>query len=120
MSSTFPITRIFAGEDGESHFGTATVDLSDRGEIGLLSEPVPTRGIVFRENDEHYDYDWHPAPQRQYIVLLDGAIEIEVGDGEVRQFRGGEVLLVEDTSGQGHRTRTLGGTRRRSIFVLAD
>ena len=64
-----------------------------------------------------YDYDWHRAPQRQFIVLLDGEIEIEVGTGEIRRFRGGEVLLVEDTEGQGHRTRSIGEAPRRSLFL---
>jgi uncharacterized cupin superfamily protein len=64
-----------------------------------------------------YDFDWHPAPQRQYIVLLDGEIEITVADGEARRFRGGDVLLVEDTKGRGHRTRTVDKRPRRSIFI---
>ncbi len=58
------------------------------------------------------------APQRQYIVLLDGAIEIETSDGERRIFRGGNILLVEDTSGRGHRTRNIEAVKRRSPFIL--
>ncbi len=49
--------------------------------------------------------------------MLDGEIEIEVSDGERRGFRGGDVLLVEDTTGKGHRTRTVDGRPRRSVFV---
>jgi quercetin dioxygenase-like cupin family protein len=94
-----------------------TIDLRDAGDIGRLSAAVAVREVVFRENAPDYDYDWHNAPVRQYIVLLDGNIEIEVSDGEVRQFSGGDVLLVEDTSGKGHRTRTTDGQRRRSVFI---
>ncbi|MEZ4547496.1 MAG: hypothetical protein R3B51_07185 [Thermodesulfobacteriota bacterium] len=32
---------------------------------------------------------WHHAPDRQYIILLEGHIEIEVSDGEKRAFSGG-------------------------------
>jgi hypothetical protein len=46
-----------------------------------------------------------------------GQIEIEVSDGEVRRFSGGDVLLVEDVDGRGHRTRTTDGNSRRSIFI---
>ena len=60
------------------------------------------------------------APQRQFIVLLDGAMEIEASDGERRTFRGGEVLLMEDTTGRGHRTRHLEAQERRSVFILLD
>lgn len=111
------ITRVYASLDGESHFVDVEIPLRDAGEIGMLSDAVPARQVIFRENTPDYDYDWHHAPRRQYIVLLDGHIEIEVSDGEKRQFRGGDVLLVEDTSGRGHRTRTVDGNRRRSLFI---
>lgn len=120
MSRPFQITRVFADEQGESHFEIVDVGLADSGEIGFLSQVFPSKGVIFRENDESYDYDWHNAPRRQYIILLDGAIEIEVSDGEIRQFGGGDVLLVEDTTGRGHRTRTTDERKRRSLFILLD
>ena len=114
------VTRISTGADGETHFSDIDIPLADGGTIGRLSEIVPATGVIFRETPADYDYDWHPAPRRQYIVLLDGEIEITVGDGERRRFRGGDVLLVEDTTGRGHRTRTLDGRVRRSLFIVLD
>lgn len=111
------ITRIYTTPDGESHFEDVEVSLRDAGAIGALSDAVPAREVIFRETAPDYDYGWHPAPQRQYIVLLDGHIEIETSDGETRRFQGGDVLLLEDTRGKGHRTRTTDGRRRRSVFV---
>lgn len=111
------ITRIGEDPAGVSFFEDVTIALEDRGDIGELSEVHPVDGVVFRQTSPEYDYDWHQAPQRQYIVLLDGEIEIEVGTGEVRRFRGGDVLLVEDTKGQGHRTRAIGEKPRRSLFL---
>jgi uncharacterized cupin superfamily protein len=77
----------------------------------------PATGVIFRENDADYDYDWHCAPRKQYILLLDGEIEIETSDGDMRRFRGGDILLVEDTTGKGHRTRSVDHKPRRSVFV---
>ena len=114
------ITRIAADEAGETRFDDLDVALADAGTIGRLSAPWPASAVLFRENDPDYDYDWHPAPRRQLVVLLDGAIEIEVGSGEVRRFGGGDVLLLEDTEGRGHRTRTVDGRARRSLFVALD
>jgi hypothetical protein len=114
------ITRVYSDEQGESHFEQREVELRDAGEIGHLSEPFPARSVIFRKNDPGYDYDWHRAPQRQFIVLLDGAIEIEVSDGERRPFRGGDILLMEDTTGRGHRTRHLETAERRSVFIVLD
>ena len=91
------VTRVYADKDGDSHFAES---------------------VIFRTNEPGYDYDWHTAPQRQFIILLDGAIEIETSDGERRAFRGGDVLLMEDTSGRGHRTRNIEPQRRRSVFIV--
>lgn len=111
------VTRIFSDEAGDSHFGEVTYALKDSGEIGRLSDAIPAKGIYFRENDPAYEYDWHVVPRRQFLVLLDGAIEIETSDGLKRMFKGGDVLLLEDTSGKGHRTRNIEQQRRRSIFI---
>ena len=114
------ITRIIADTAGESRFEHLDITLRDAGTIGRLSERLDATGVIFRETPADYDYDWHPAPRRQYIVLLDGNIEITVGTGETRRFTGGDVLLVEDTTGRGHRTRTTDGKPRRSIFITLD
>ena len=114
------ITRVYATEDGASAFDDVDVELDDAGPIGRLSEWWPARDVAFRENDPDYDWDWHNAPARQLIILLDGEIEIEVTSGEKRAFRGGDVLLMEDVRGRGHRTRTTDGRSRRSIFVRLD
>jgi len=114
------ITTIYSDREGESHFGELEFELTDAGEIGRLSEPYPVKDIIFRENHRHYDYDWHNAPRRQYILLLDGEIEIEVSDGEKRNFAGGDVLFVEDVTGRGHRTRVTNDRPRRSVFFTVE
>jgi hypothetical protein len=114
------ITRLYTGEDGESHFEEIDVSLSSAGKIGKLSAPLPATSIIFRETDGGYDYDWHNAPQRQYILILDGAVDIEIGDGTVRRFGSGDILLAEDTHGRGHISRAVDGQSRRSVFVTLE
>ena len=114
------ITRIYSDPKGESYFEDIAIELSDSGDIGLLSKPHLVKHMIFRETESDYDYDWHTAPQRQYIVLLEGEIEIEVSSGDIRQFSGGDILLVEDVRGKGHRTRTIDNKPRRSVFVTLD
>lgn len=113
----FSITRIFSDRNGDSHFGEVRMPLKENGEIGSLSTVLPANGIVFREVKASYDYDFHHAPQKQYIILLDGEIEIETSLGDKRIFKAGEVLLVEDVDGKGHKTRNLQNIRRRSVFI---
>jgi quercetin dioxygenase-like cupin family protein len=95
--------------------------LEDQGVIGKLSERIAATGVIFRENAANYDYQWHNAPQRQYILLLSGGgAEVEIGDGSKRRFEAGDILLVEDTTGQGHITRSTSDEPRVSIFVTLD
>jgi hypothetical protein len=111
------VTRIYADEEGVSHFADFDVALEPGGEIGRLSSPLPGYGVIFRETESSYDYDWHRPPRKQWIVLLDGEISIETGDGATRTFRGGDVLLVEDLHGRGHKTRQTSPGKRRSVFI---
>jgi quercetin dioxygenase-like cupin family protein len=52
--------------------------------------------------------DWHPAPQRQFVVILSGQLEIGFEDGSKKIFGPGDARLVEDTVGNGHTTIALG------------
>jgi hypothetical protein len=96
------------------------IPLADKGETGRLSELVKATGVIFRETSGAYDYDWHNAPRRQYVVMLDGEVEIEIGDGTKRIFGTGDILLAEDTTGQGHISRAVGRKPRKSLFITLD
>ena len=48
-------------------------------------------------------HDWHPAPARQFVLLLKGELEVEASDGERRRFTQGSIALVDDTKGNGHK-----------------
>jgi uncharacterized cupin superfamily protein len=52
--------------------------------------------------------DWHPAPQRQFVIILSGALEIGFEDGSKKVFNAGDARLVEDTTGKGHTTIAVG------------
>ena len=82
--------------------------------------PWPAKGVIFREVEPDYDWNFHTAPQKQYIVLLEGEIEIETSLGNKRIFGPGEVLLVEDTTGKGHKTRNLQQVKRKSLFIVLE
>ncbi|TYO96117.1 hypothetical protein EDC39_11564 [Geothermobacter ehrlichii] len=114
---TMRVTRLYTGDDGESRFEDIEVELADAGPIGFLSPAVPVGRLIFRLTDGDYDYDWHNAPERQYVIMLEGEVDIEAGSGEVRRFGPGDILLVEDVDGRGHRSRAVDGRPRRSLFI---
>ncbi len=111
------ITRIFSDEKGESHFEDLEIPLINQGGIGYLSENFEVKKLQFRKVSADYNYDFHHAPQKQFIVLLNGGVEIETSLGELRRFQTGEILLVEDTVGKGHKTRNLEKKERTSLFI---
>ena len=118
MKNYYNITIIYADEKGDSHFEDIQIDLKDKGDIGFLSDLQETTGIVFRKVKADYDFDFHKAPNRQYIILQDGKIEIQTSLGATRTFEQGDILLVEDTFGIGHKTRNIKKAIRSSIFVI--
>jgi hypothetical protein len=117
---TMPVVRIYTGPDQRSHFEDVQVPLNDQGKVGFLSAVTKATGVVFRETGGDYNYDFHVAPRRQYVVNLEGEVEIEVGDGAKRVLRSGDILLAEDTTGQGHISRSVAGKPRRSLFITLD
>ena len=116
----FQLTKIYSDSKGDSHFEDVQIPLQEGGTIGMLSNLIPVAGLIFREVEPTYDYDFHKAPQKQYIILLDGEIEIETSLGDKRIFKAGEVLLVEDTEGKGHKTKNLLPVKRRSLFITVE
>ena len=114
------VVRIYTGADDKSHFEDLEIPLKDGGKVGFVSELTKATGVVFRETSGDYDYDFHTAPRRQYVVNLEGDVEIEVGDGTRRILRTGDILLAEDTTGQGHKRRAVAGKPRKSLFITLD
>jgi len=105
------ITRIYADENGDSHFATGEVPLMDLRLFPELPLFQVTRLIganpvkLFAVPAELSVADWHTAPERQFTVSLNGWVEYETSGGDVRRFNPGEIVLVEDTTGRGHITR---------------
>ncbi len=104
--------RIFSDDDGLSHFEDLDFEYDDlagaqtpvaRGVSAASASPGNVKGAVFRRfalgNSSK-----HPAPRKQYVVVLAGSLVIQTGDGEERQFGPGQVLLMDDTMGEGHLT----------------
>jgi uncharacterized cupin superfamily protein len=109
------ITRVYTGDDSRSHLEELDIPLK-AGRYGSLSDLVAAKGVMFRETPPGAALDFHNAPQRQFVITLSGVAEIECGDGSKRRLGPGDILLADDTTGQGHITREIDGPRR-SIFI---
>ncbi|MEO8068246.1 MAG: cupin domain-containing protein [Flavobacteriales bacterium] len=101
--------RLFTGADGDSHFEEGTLREHDRNEVSA---------IHFAETTAHGNYDWHTAPEEQYVITLSGTLEFTVRDGHTFILRPGEVLLAQDTTGTAHKWRMLGDDPWRRAYVV--
>ena len=114
------IHNLYVDASGETHFRDIEVAWVEEGRGGMLSKRLPATGIIFRKTSGDYDLDWHPAPRRQYIINLDGGVQITASDGESRVIGAGEVILVEDTTGKGHLSKAVDAKIRHCIFVPVE
>lgn len=110
------IMRIYTGADNESHFEEKAVDLKLSGNMEV-SEQEPAIGLFFRRAPSGHLNDFHPAPRRQYIITLAGEVEIETGDGTIKRFGRGDIMLADDTTGRGHITRVIGNEPRVYVTI---
>jgi quercetin dioxygenase-like cupin family protein len=106
------ISRLYTGADGQSH--VEALDPATHPELTTLHA---TKGVVFRISPPGYFSDWHNAPRRQYVITLEGEMEIGLGDGSVHRFGPGHVTLAEDLTGKGHTTRVVGNKPRLTATI---
>ena len=103
--------RIYATPDGESHFGevdipTTLTPLFPNEAPFDLSAYYPASRIRFVHLPPGMrEAGFHNPPGRLLTVWLDGTVEFETSDGEVRHVTAGKAVLVEDTHGKGHISR---------------
>ncbi len=115
-------TRIFADESGTSHMEELSialdrVDLAGSAPPIQVATPIEVSAARFSVMDPGLVADWHPAPRVQYSLHLAGELEVETGDGQVRRLGPGSIVLLEDVSGQGHRTRVIGEQPVVGVFL---
>jgi hypothetical protein len=105
--------RLSADAAGISHFAPIAIELVAR----TFAPPAPPFGVSALAPASHHGFlhlpsewvgDLHPSPIRMWIVVLSGAMEFEAGDGEHHRIVPGGALLLEDTTGDGHRSRVVG------------
>ena len=106
------VFRLYAGADGQSRIE----DQSLSSHL-MLTTPQAAAHIVFSQLPVGTFIDWHPAPRRQYVIILAGQLEIGLGDGTVRRFGPGDARLVEDTTGSGHTTRVVGSEPVLTVVI---
>lgn len=119
------VTRIVTDDAGGTRFEVAVVDLQ-RAEFAppappmFVSPPDPASTVRFIGAEAGWDSPPHPAPRRQYVVMLRGDVRATTSDGETRTFAPGDVVLLEDLEGGGHRTLVPASSDWLALVVALD
>ncbi len=112
--------RIYTGEDGESHIEDMELPFEQVGHAMRTATQGAT-GVQFSKLGPGQLVEFHTAPRRQYVITLQGQVEIGLGDGSKRIFNVVDIELCEDLTGRGHTTRSVGSIDRVSVQIpLAD
>jgi len=101
--------KLYTGRDNASHVEEGTVAQNVRADV---------IAIHFKESASHSSFDWHDAPESQYVITLSGTLEFTTRDGEKFILRAGDVLIAADDVGSGHKWRLLDDDPWRRAYVV--
>lgn len=112
------ITHVYEGEDHRSHFGELELPSNSPDRLPGTA-PFASSGVRFFLASEPFaDPEFHNAPERRLVTILNGRIEVTVGGGDARQGAPTDVFLFDDVAGEGHTFREVEGPLRMQIVAL--
>jgi hypothetical protein len=127
---TTTLTQVFleTGPDGRARFREAPLALAEGKPAARLSVLAASGGYQWRESPVGFRSEFHCTETPQWLVVLQGAMEIGLQDGTRRVFGPGEAFYSNDTlpAGatfdaklHGHWSRQVGDEPLRTLFVRA-
>lgn len=100
--------RLWTDANGESHIKEIKLGNNKRAMIPGVT--MDFSGTPAGSNARNF----HHSPARQFAVTVSGKIDVEASDGSKAHLETGDMFLLEDTTGKGHKTFEEGAA---SIFL---
>jgi len=94
------ISVLFTGHDQKSYFSIEKIETPILKPLGNYSIPMTSESVQFREFSAGLVYPMHNPPRAQYIIYLEGSVEVRASGGETKRFSAGDILLVKDKKGK--------------------
>jgi hypothetical protein len=118
----FNVVRMYSDDAGHTTFADLAIPgpsvPSDGGTRSQVLRAVPATTVnIIELLERRPKLDLHPPPRRQWVVILQGAMDISTTTGERRRFMPGDCLLAEDIQGVGHWTEDVGEQRLVTLNV---
>jgi quercetin dioxygenase-like cupin family protein len=107
---------------GETHLTPIELPVTESyaGTVRSLTDIPVTRLGMGQFIVRKPDVGVHNAPRRQFLVVLEGELEIETTLGQIERLRPGDVLLADDGGSKGHISRDVGHTPLMLMAVGTD
>lgn len=112
---------------GASEFGVREVELEGE-QRWRLSQQQQAMNFRLRSSASSYVSDWHVAGDPTLLIILSGAIEIELRNGDRQTFRAGDMFVAEDhlqngeefSNVHGHRAKVVGNESLSALHLKLE
>lgn len=126
--TTLTFTELYTRADGRAGFRDHCLELAEGTPAARLTALLASGGCQFRHSPVGFASDFHCTTTPQWLVVLQGRMEIGLRDGSARVFGPGECFYSNDTlppgvrfdpARHGHRSRLIGEEPLVTLFVRA-
>jgi hypothetical protein len=106
--------RLYSEKNGDSRFAEAALaieepDYQPPAPLLFVSHTYDASGLQFVRLPGCWTGEALHPPSRQFVICVDGHLEVTASDGEKRSIEPGGCLLMEDLEGKGHRSHVRPG-----------
>jgi hypothetical protein len=124
--TTFTQVTLFTDTDGRARFREHEIALTEGTPNAMLSALMPSAGMQLRHSPAGFRSSFHVTTTPQWVVILQGQMEINLQDGSARVFGPGQHFFSDDTlppgavfdpSLHGHWSRALDDAPLVTMFV---
>ncbi len=129
MTTVLTQAVLYTDRDGRARFRDQALPLAEGTPAARLSALMVAGGCQFRHSPVGFRSDFHCTTTPQWLVVLQGRMEIGLQDGSRREFGPGEYFYSNDTLPEGavfdarvhgHRSRQVGDEPLVTLFVRAS
>lgn len=122
------LPELFTDIDGVAKFRDIRLNLSEGSPAARLSPLAQGAGHQFRMSPVGFRSNFHCTTTPQWLIVLQGAMEIGLQDGSSRVFKAGQCFYSNDTlpagvafdaAVHGHWSRQVGDESLVTVFVRA-
>ena len=123
------LPELFTDTDGRARFRDIRLVLDEGSPVAHLSALTQSGGHQFRMSPVGFRSPFHCTSTPQWLIVLQGAMEIGLQDGSSRIFKAGNCFYSNDTlpagaifdeKRHGHWSRQVGDEPLMTVFVRSD